>query len=182
MDYIIRDLTKKEAGYIGDKINEVVPREVYADEEDFVLKVENENGEIIGNDDDANIIQNGIAVYSEAYEQECENAGFYKKLVDKDGRFIAGVIADAEKNCNGFVKALFVEEQLRLQGLGTYLLKEAEEFAKENGASMILTNAGDWNVAFFKKNGYLLRGELKDVPKGHNCYELYKKIKQFCED
>ena len=36
------------------------------------------NGEIIGNDDDANIIQNGIAAYSEAYEQECENAGFYK--------------------------------------------------------------------------------------------------------
>ena len=65
---------------------------------------------------------------------------------------------------------------MRRQGLGTYLLKEAEEFAKENGASMILANAGDWNVDFFKKNGYLVRGELKDVPKGHNCYELYKKI------
>ena len=24
--------------------------------------------------------------------------------------------------------------------------------------------------------GYLLRGELKDVPKGHDCYELYKMI------
>jgi hypothetical protein len=55
-------------------------------------------------------------------------------------------------------------------------LKGAEKFAKENGASMVMTNAGDWNVAFFKKNGYLLRGELKDVPKGHNCYELYKMI------
>ena len=32
------------------------------------------------------------------------------------------------------------------------------------------------NVDFFKKNGYLLRGELKDGPKGHNCYELYKKV------
>jgi hypothetical protein len=41
---------------------------------------------------------------------------------------------------------------------------------------MILTNAGDWNIDFFKKNGYLLRGELKDVPKGHDCYELYKKL------
>lgn len=68
------------------------------------------------------------------------------------------------------------EEPVPLHGLGTYLLKEAEKFAKENGASMVMTNAGDWNVAFFKKNGYLLRGELKDVPKGHNCYELYKMI------
>ena len=65
---------------------------------------------------------------------------------------------------------------MRLKGLGSYLLKEAEEFAKENGASMVLTNAGDWNVDFFRKNGYLLRGELKDVPRGHNCYELCKMI------
>ncbi|MBQ1341246.1 MAG: hypothetical protein IIY33_02055 [Erysipelotrichaceae bacterium] len=55
-------------------------------------------------------------------------------------------------------------------------LKKVENFAMENGALMILTWAGDWNVDFFRKNGYLLRGELKDVPKGHNSYELYKNI------
>jgi len=55
-------------------------------------------------------------------------------------------------------------------------LQEVEKLAKENNASMVLTNAGDWNVDFFKKNGYVLRGELKDVPKGHTCYELYKMI------
>ena len=76
----------------------------------------------------------------------------------------------------GQADALLVEEPIRLKGLGTYLLKAAEEFAKENGASMVITNAGDWNVDFFKKNGYLIRGELKDVPKGHCCYELYKMI------
>ena len=287
MDYRLEDLTKEEAVYIGEKINEIVLREVDADEEEFVLKVENENGDIIGgciaeayeyhwsrvlledlwvdehwrhhgigsmiireveriarekgcrvvtlgtasymarpfyekhgftvfttlkkpngyisyslvkyldkdtpeyvptnnsgtrfkvslgNEDDAEVIENGIETYSEAYEPEYENVGFYKKLVDKGGRFAAGVIADTDKGAYGFVEALLVEEPLRLQGLGSYLLKEAEEFAKENGASMVLTNAGDWNVDFFKKNGYLLRGELKDVPKGHDCYELYKMI------
>ena len=287
MEYTIEDLTKEEAAYIGGKINEIVPRETDADEEAFVLKIENEDGEIIGgciaeayeyhwsrmfldtlwvderwrhhglgsvllreveriarekgcrvvtlgtasymarpfyekhgytvfttlkkangyisyslvkyldaytpdyvptdnsgarfkvsigNDDDAEVIENGIAAYSKAYEQEYESVGFYKKLVDKDGRFLAGVIADVNKGDYGFVDALFVQEPLRRQGLGTYLLQEAEDLAKENGASMLLTNAGDWNVDFFKKNGYLLRGELKDVPKGHDCYELYKNI------
>ena len=287
MEYKIEDLTKEEAEYIGEKINEIVPQEVDEDSEEFVLKVGNENGEIIGgciaqayeyhwsrmfldtlwvderwrhhglgsvilreveriarekgcrvvtlgtasymarpfyekhgytvfttlkkangyisyslvkyldrdtpdyvptdnsgarfkvsigNDDDADVIQNGINTYSEAYEQECESVGFYKKLVDKDGRFLAGVIADVDKGAYGFVDALFVEEPLRRQGLGTYLLQEAEKLAKENDAPMILTTAGDWNVDFFKKNGYLLRGELKDVPKGHDCYELYKNI------
>ena len=287
MEYKIEDLTKEEAAYIGGKINEIVPREVDADEEEFVLKVENEAGEIVGgciaqayeyrwsrmfldtlwvderyrhhglgsmllreveriarekgcrvvtlgtasymarpfyekhgytvfttlkkpngyisyslvkyldrdtpeyvpsdnsgarfrvslgSRDDADVIENGIRTYSEAYEPEYESVDFYKKLVDKDGRFIAGVIADVDKGGNGFVDALFVEEPLRRQGLGTYFMQEVEKLAKENGASMILTNAGDWNVDFFKKNGYLLRGELKDVPKGHSCYELYKMI------
>ena len=287
MEYKIEALTKEDAAYIGEKINEIVPRETDADEEEFVLKIENEDGEIIGgciaeayeyhwsrmflntlwveerwrrhglgsvllreveriarekgcrvvtlgtasymarpfyekhgytvfttlemangfisyslvkyldrdtpdyvptdnsgarfqvslgNDDDAEVIENGIAAYSEAYEQKYERVDFFKKLVDKDGGFAAGVIADAEKGGNGFVNALFVEEPLRRQGLGTYLLKEAETLAKENDAAMILTTAGDWNVGFFQKNGYLIRGELKDVPKGHDCYELYKNI------
>ena len=287
MEYKIEDLTKEDAAYIGEKINEIVPHEVDADEEEFVLKVENENGEIVGgciaqayeyrwsrmfldtlwvderyrhhglgsmiireveriarekgcrvvtlgtasymarpfyekhgytvfttlkkangyisyslvkyldretseyvpsdnsgarfrvslgSGDDADVIENGIRTYSEAYEPEYESVDFYKKLVDKDGRFIAGVMADVDKGGNGFVHALFVEEPLRRQGLGTYFMQKVEKLAKENGASMILTNAGDWNVDFFKKNGYLLRGELKDVPKGHDCYELYKNI------
>ena len=49
----------------------------------------------LGNDDDAEVILKGLAAYSEVYEQECENVGFYKKFADKDGRFAAGVIADA---------------------------------------------------------------------------------------
>ena len=287
MDFNVDNLTKEEAEYIGEKINEIVPREVNADEEEFVLKIENEDGKIIGgciaqayeyhwsrvlleelwvdesyrhqglgsmiireveriarekgcrvvtlgtasymarpfyekhgytvfttlkkpngyisyslvkyldrdtpeyvpsdnsgarfrvspgNEDDADVIENGIDTYSEAYEPECESIDYHKKLVGKDGRFVAGVIADVDKGAYGFVDALYVEEPLRRQGLGTFFLKEVEKLAKENGATMIMTNAGDWNVDFFNKNGYMLRGELKDVPKGHNCYELYKKI------
>ena len=287
MNYKIEDLTKEEAIYISEKINEIVPREVDADEEEFVLKVENENGETIGgciaeayeyhwsrmfldtlwvdehyrhhgigsmiirevesiarekgcrvvtlgtasymarpfyekhgftvfttlkkpngyisyslvkyldketpeyvptnnsgtrfkvslgDEDDEEVIKNGIRAYSEEYEPKYEEVDFNKKLVDKDGSFVAGIIADVEKDANGFVEAIIVEESLRHQGLGRYLLKLTEEFAKENGASMVLTNAGDWNVDFFRKNGYLLRGELKDVPRGHNCYELYKNV------
>ena len=287
MEYRIEDLTKEDAGYVGEKINEIVPREVDADEEEFVLKIEDENGVTIGgcfatayeyhwarmflnelwvderyrhrgigsmiireveriakekgcrvvtlgtasymarpfyekhgykvfttiktpngyvsyslvkylgrdateyvptnntgarfklslgNEDDAQVIEKGLDTYSEAYVHKSETVDFHKKLVDNDGRFAAGVIADAEKGESGFIDALFVEERLRGKGIGTYLLKEAEKYAKENGASMVFTNAGDWNLGFFQKNGYLIRGELKDVPKGHNCYELYKTI------
>ena len=287
MEFKIEDLTKEEAAYIVEKINQIVPREVEADEEEFVLKVVNENGEIIGgciaeayeyhwsrilleelwvderyrhqgigsmiiseveriakekgcrvvtlgtasymarpfyekhgytvfttlkkangyidyslvkyldkdtpnyvptnnsgtrfkvsfgNEDDVDIIQDGLDTYDEAYEPKYENVGFNKKIVDEDGNLTAGVIADVNIGAYGFVEALFVTESLRHQGLGTYLLKKVEDFTKENDAPVIMTSAGDWNVDFFKKNDYLIRGELKDVPKGHNCYELYKTI------
>ncbi len=287
MEYKTQDLTKEDAAYIGRKIDEIVPREVDADEEEFVLEVENENGEIIGgciaeayeyhwsrmflntlwvderwrrqgigsmilreveriarekgcrvvtlgtasfmarpfyekhgyqvfttlkkpngyisyslvkyldqdapeyvptnnsgsrfkvlpgSEDDVKIIRNGLDAYSEAYEPEYESVEYYKKLVDKDGRFVAGVIADVHKGDYCFVDALFVEEPLRRQGLGTALLREAESFARENGTPLILSYAGDWVIDFFQKNGYLIRGELKDVPKGHDCYELYKML------
>ena len=48
MEYRNEDLTKDDAAYMGGKINEIVPREVDVDEEEFVLKIENENGGIIG--------------------------------------------------------------------------------------------------------------------------------------
>ncbi len=48
MEYRTEDLTREDAAYIGGKINEIVPHEVDADEEEFVLKIENENGGIIG--------------------------------------------------------------------------------------------------------------------------------------
>lgn len=130
----------------------------------------------LGDDDDADVIQDGIDTYSETCEPDRESVGFDKKLVDKDGGFAAGVIADVDRGAYGFVDAVFVEEPLRRHGLGTYLLMEVEKPARENGASVILTNAGDWNVDFFRKNGYLLRGEPKDVSGGHNCYGLYKMI------
>lgn len=103
-----------------------------------------------------------------------------KRAGIEDAKALAGLAIQmwthVSKDAYGHIDALFVEEPLRRQGLGTLILKEAEGFARENGASAMLTNAGDWNVDFFKKNGYLLRGELVDVPKGHSCYELYKMI------
>ena len=48
MDYKIEALTKEEAAYIGEQINGIVPQEVDGSEEEFILKIENEAGEMIG--------------------------------------------------------------------------------------------------------------------------------------
>ena len=172
--YTVFTTLKKANGYLSYSLVKYLEREtpeyVPANNSGARFKI------LLGNDDDAEVILNGLDAYSEVYEPKYETVDYNKKLVDKDGKFVAGMIADVDKGSYAFIDALFVELPLRHQGLGSYLLKKAEELAKENDAPMILTTAGDWNVDFFKKNGYLLRGELKDVPKGHDCYELYKTV------
>ena len=50
------------------------------------------------------------------------------------------------------------------------------KIAKENGAYIVFANAGDWNAGFFRKNGFDIKGELEDYPRGHRCFELEKRL------
>ena len=56
------------------------------------------------------------------------------------------------------------------------VLSEIEREAKEKGAYIMLTYASDWNIDFFKKQGYAIRGEFDDLPRGHRSFELMKTL------
>ena len=47
-EYKLVALTEEDAAYIGEGIDAIVPHETDTDEEEFVLRVEDEAGEIIG--------------------------------------------------------------------------------------------------------------------------------------
>ena len=64
----------------------------------------------------------------------------------------------------------------RRQGLGTYLLKEAEAFANENGVPVILTSAGDWNVDFFKRTAICSEASSKTFLKDTTATSFTKRF------
>ena len=65
----------------------------------------------------------------------------------------------------GWISKIWVDEDYRLQGLGTLLLKHYEKKAKEKGATKIIAEeVYDWNVGFFIKAGYQVAGVLEDLP------------------
>ena len=130
-----------------------------------------------GAEEDAEAISAGIAGYSRSFvPDEHEEIPIQKKLVDGDGRLIAGIVAEVRCWDQFDVDVLWVEEPFRNQGLGSRLLGEAEREAIGKGATILYASAGDWNVGFFRKKGYTVIGELADIPKGHNCFELEKRI------
>ena len=100
-----------------------------------------------------------------------------RKLVTKDGKVVAAIMAGVTEIDTGWIFKIWVDEKYRHQGLGTLLLKHYEKKAKEKGATKIISEEiYDWNVGFFQKAGYNVAGVLKDLPKGHNFYIVYKDL------
>ena len=75
-----------------------------------------------------------------------------------------------------FLDILWVDELHRNQGVGSKLLLELEREAKKNGAWIVMLDARDWNVDFFKKLGYTVYCTLEDYPRGHSKYKLQKRL------
>ena len=100
-----------------------------------------------------------------------------RKLIDKDGKVVAAIMAGVTGIDIAWIWKIWVDEEYRNQGLGSLLIKHFEKKAKEKGATKIVSDEiYDWNVGFFFKNGYKASGELKDLPKGHSSFIVYKDL------
>lgn len=100
-----------------------------------------------------------------------------KKIVDKEGKTIAG--------CSGYVYAwggfyvdnMWVEEGYRRQELGSHALQVVEEAAEERGCHIILLGTWDFQARpYYEKHGYKVFATIKDSPKGHMDYNLFKLV------
>ena len=132
-----------------------------------------------GSEDDAEFLCNQLdeGFNKEHLEIKHDYIKINRKLVSEDGKVVAAIMAGVTEIDTGWIFRIWVDEEYRHQGLGTFLLKHYEKKAKENGATKIISEEiYDWNVGFFQKAGYSIAGELKDLPKGHSFYIMYKDL------
>ncbi|MBP5295093.1 MAG: GNAT family N-acetyltransferase, partial [Lachnospiraceae bacterium] len=109
--------------------------------------------------------------------REHEYVSIGKKVTDGNGRIIAGLVGGVDGWNGTDIDALWVDEPYRRQGIGSNLLREYEREAEANGAGVVFIEAYDWNVAFYRKNGYVkVTGVLDDYPKGHTMYCMEKPL------
>ena len=129
-----------------------------------------------GDEKDAEILSGKLRDYDSAVAPRVhEYIPLSKKIADENGRIIAGFVGGVDGWNGTDIDALWVEEKYRNQGIGSQLLAALEREVKENGADVMFIEAFDWNVGFFKKNGYeRVTGMLEDYPKGHTMYCMQK--------
>lgn len=131
-----------------------------------------------GDETDAELLSGKLRGYDSAAAPHVhEYIPLSKKIVDESGRIIAGFVGGVDGWNGTEIDALWVDETYRKQGIGSRLLAELEREVKENGADVMFLEAFDWNVGFFKKNGYeKVTGLLEDYPKGHVMYCMQKSL------
>lgn len=107
-----------------------------------------------------------------------EEIKFYVFVRNEYDKIIGGIRAVCFWNTM-HIELLWLNEDYRGKGLGQKLIKEAENFAKENGSEKVFVETTSWQAKpFFEKAGYTLLATLNDRPKGHAPHYLTKDLLQ----
>jgi len=97
-------------------------------------------------------------------------------ILKEDDCVIAGLLGYIYWGCF-HIDILWIDDRYRKQGYGTYLLKKAEEIAKENSCCFIHLDTLNFQAqGFYIKNGYSVFGELKGYPDGIIRYYMKKEL------
>ena len=100
-----------------------------------------------------------------------------KKIVDSNGKIIAGCDAYIYAWGLMYVDDMWVDENYRRQELGSHALQAVEKVAEERGCSVIWLSPWEFLARpYQEKHGYQVFATIHDSPKGHIDYHLIKLV------
>lgn len=95
---------------------------------------------------------------------------------DENNSIIAGILGGTYWGWL-HIDILWVAEKCRMQGIGSKLLKAAEEEARKRGCHSVHLDTMSWQApAFYKKHGYKIISELENIPAGNKKFHLIKEL------
>ena len=96
-------------------------------------------------------------------------------IKDKDQNVLAGINALLYGWKILYIEVLFIDENHRLKGLGSQLLKHVECEAKKLGARLVHLDTFSFQAMdFYLKHGYEVFGILDDCPEAYKRYYMKK--------
>lgn len=95
---------------------------------------------------------------------------------DENNSIIAGILGGTYWGWL-HIDILWVAEKCRKQGIGSKLLKAAEEEAQKRGCHSVHLDTMSWQAPeFYKKHGYKIISELENIPAGNKKFHLIKEL------
>jgi GNAT superfamily N-acetyltransferase len=97
-------------------------------------------------------------------------------LQDDEERIIGGLSGRSAYDWL-FIDYLVLPTELRGKGLGTDLMNQAEDIARQRGCTGIWLDTFSFQaLPFYEKLGYQRFGQIDDYPRGHTRYFLQKRL------
>lgn len=119
-----------------------------------------------GSEEDGEIIRDRLETFNRRFAPRSHPyLDLDRKLLDGDGRLIAGCIAGVSGWDTAHIDLLWIEPPFRGGDAGTVLLDAIEREARENGAYLARTEAPYGQTAFFLRHGYTVQVVYEDEPK-----------------
>jgi len=133
----------------------------------IILKENPSNEEI-------NELRLNLRAFNDRISGEYERTALINQIRDNAGLLIGGVYGTIYWDWL-YIDLLWVDESLRGSGAGTKLINAIEEQAKLKGIHKFrLSTTSFQALEFYKKRGYIVCGEIEDLPPGHTNYFLIK--------
>lgn len=128
------------------------------------------------NETDEKYIFDGLLEYNLERIEDKNPRDLAIYLPDETGRKIAGLIGSTHGNWL-FVKYLWVSKELRGKQIGSEILKQAEETAKERGCKYSFLDTFSFQAPlFYKKHGYMEVFTLENYPLTGKRYYFTKTL------
>ena len=121
-------------------------------------------------------IRNQIRAYNRSKREEAASEPLNLYLEDEKGNLMAGLVAETFGNWLE-IEYLFVKEELRRQGIGSKLLQQAENEAKNRKCRFAFVNTYQFQAPdFYQRHGYKEVFTLQDYPYTGQRYYYQKDL------
>ncbi len=121
-------------------------------------------------------IANQIRAYNRSKREEAESEPLNLYVEDEKGNLMAGLVAETFGNWLE-IEYLFVKEELREQGIGSQLLQQAENEAKNRNCRFAFVNTYQFQAPdFYLSHGYKEVFALQDYPYTGQRYYYQKDL------
>ncbi len=99
------------------------------------------------------------------------------RVTDEEGAVIGGCVVNIHAWGRAVLAQLWVDERHRRHGLGSMLIRAAENAAREKGCYYLCLGTADYMARpLYEKHGFRVFTVNRDIPAGHTSWSLSKRL------
>ena len=131
-------------------------------------------------EDEEALIEKKISEYADSMapsEPHTEEEQLVFKVEDEEGKVIGGCVVNVHEWGRAVLAQLWVDEQHRHHGLGSMLIRTAENAARKKNCYYLCLGTADYMARpLYEKHGFRVFTVNRDIPAGHDSWSLSKRL------